>query len=113
MGGEHENVIRTNNQSVRIHESGGQVHFHVDEEGLKVSIPVAEWWKGWQSIKHHTYNNYEYIDTINNSHLYITNYTTVSESNENINIDTSMIIRKINPPNDIYTKLAKFTERNQ
>ena len=60
MGGEREteapaSVSRrpknaTEIGSVRIHESGGKVHFHADAQGLKVSCPVAKWFSAWDQI---------------------------------------------------------------
>jgi hypothetical protein len=34
----------------RIHESGGKIHFHADAQGLKVSVPVANWFSAWEGI---------------------------------------------------------------
>ena len=62
MGGEREKVIPASSSKtitasspkiitandVRIHESGGSVHLHDDKTGLKVEVPVADFWKEWQ-----------------------------------------------------------------
>jgi len=37
-----ERVLQT--QNIRQHVSGPEVHFHDDENKLKVAVPTAEWW---------------------------------------------------------------------
>ena len=35
---------------IRIHESGGEVHFHDDTAKLKVAVPVSKWFKLWDKL---------------------------------------------------------------
>ena len=37
-------------QNIRQHVSGGEVHFHVDDEGLKTAVPTAEWWNAVRQL---------------------------------------------------------------
>lgn len=48
-------------QSIRQHISAGQVHLHDDDNKLKVSIPVAEWYVIVRQLK--TMTPYTYVDT--------------------------------------------------
>jgi len=48
-------------QSIRQHISAGQVHLHDDENELKVSIPVADWYVIIRQLK--TMTPYTYVDT--------------------------------------------------
>jgi len=48
-------------QSIRQHISAGQVHLHDDDNKLKVSIPVAEWYVIVRQMK--TLKPYSYVDT--------------------------------------------------
>lgn len=34
-------------QKIRTHRANGEVHFHVDDEKLKVAVPAADAWSGW------------------------------------------------------------------
>lgn len=40
-------------QTIRFHEdpTTGQIHFHDDANGLKVGIPVADWFSAWRRIR--------------------------------------------------------------
>lgn len=35
---------------IRMHVSGGEVHFHADDVGLKCAIPAADWFSVWNQI---------------------------------------------------------------
>lgn len=35
---------------VRVHVSGGEIHFHNDIAGIKAAVPIAEWWSAWQRL---------------------------------------------------------------
>lgn len=37
-------------QRIRFHESGGEVHFHDDDRGLKCALPVARWHNLFQLV---------------------------------------------------------------
>jgi len=49
-------------QKIRFHENKGEVHFHADEDGLKVALPVAEWYKAWERLKNLRMTEYTFVD---------------------------------------------------
>jgi hypothetical protein len=49
-------------QKIRYHEKDGNVHFHLDDEGLKVNVPVADWWGAWEQLKNLRVTEWKYID---------------------------------------------------
>ena len=38
-------------QTIRFHVSGGDVHFHDDESGLKVAVPISDWYRAWELLR--------------------------------------------------------------
>lgn len=55
-------------QEIRIHESGGDIHFHDDAAGLKAAVPVAQWWKAWAGLKSGD-GDWTFVDTANSTLL--------------------------------------------
>lgn len=53
--------------NVRYHESGGQVHFHDDKNGLKVAVPVATWFGAWQKMLLSLPAEWHFADTERNT----------------------------------------------
>jgi hypothetical protein len=59
MGGKNEKTIETKVSAapgkattigkLRIHENKGEVHFHDDDNGLKVAVPSAMFWRAWNN----------------------------------------------------------------
>ena len=43
LGAEH--------QPLRVHESGGEIHFHDDANGIRVNVPVADFFSAWEVLK--------------------------------------------------------------
>lgn len=56
-------------QELRYHLNGNEVHFHADAEGIKVAIPVAEWWKAIEQARNGRVDRYRYIDHTNGTML--------------------------------------------
>jgi hypothetical protein len=58
MGGDRETFVdakRTGKEaeqigSIRVHEAAGQVHFHDDQNNLKVAVPSHEFWSAWAAL---------------------------------------------------------------
>ena len=50
-------------QSIRQHVSGSEVHFHADDDRLKVAIPTAEWWNAVRSLN--KFQSFSYVDEKN------------------------------------------------
>ncbi len=64
---------------LRIHQSGGEVHFHDDDAHLKASVPVAEWWKAWETLSKASqiYSPIVFCtDPVNNTQLKVTTAVT-------------------------------------
>lgn len=76
MGGERETVVAQKRPAktatgehtvgkIRIHESGGEVHFHDDARSLKVAIPTATWFSAWENLSCGKTKKFEYVDNVN------------------------------------------------
>lgn len=65
MGGARETTVG----GLRIHESGGCVHFHDDKAGRKVEVPVATWAKAWETLKNKAPDKWEYDNALQNTVL--------------------------------------------
>ena len=108
MGGARETVVdsvkgieRVGN--VRIHESGGQVHFHDDKNGLKVAVPAHEFWDAWNSLLGD--GKRTFIDPDKSTVLYLTNK--LGGSPNKPRISTILEIRKLEM-DPSFEKLHKF-----
>jgi len=53
---------KSTKQALRIHESGGEVHFHNDDAGLKAAVPIAAWWAAWDKLKNFQICDWSYLD---------------------------------------------------
>ena len=61
MGGKNERMI----DGIRVHESGGEVHFHDDTEGIRVAVPVADAYAAWQKLSDGLDTEFTYTDRTN------------------------------------------------
>lgn len=133
MGGEREDIIEAQRplivagktmsveveggdsdspQIIRIHEDKGEVHLHVDEEGLKVVIPSAAWWKAWERLRNPLRGEIEIFtfgDRKNNTFLHVGIYYE-GDGKGNIFMKAEMIIMKLDASHPTLAKLAKFSE---
>lgn len=55
--------------NLRVHENGGEVHFHDDDAKCKVAVPVAEMFAAWDKISDGRMAKFKYHDTINGTVL--------------------------------------------
>lgn len=78
MGGERETVVEQKATSdagvitagsIRIHESGGEVHFHDDAAGRKVAVPVAVWFERYEALLSGAVDSVRCIDPVNDTVL--------------------------------------------
>ena len=61
------------NQAIRQHMSGGQVHLHVDApQPIKVAVPVAEWYVIMRHLR--SLNTFTFVDAENKSVAYLRPY---------------------------------------
>lgn len=67
-------VVGELSQAIRFHQNptGSEIHFHVDDEKLKVALPVAEWWSAWEQVKNMRLDQYRYVDHKNGTMLELT-----------------------------------------
>jgi hypothetical protein len=97
--------------SVRYHESKSQIHFHDDDNKLKVAIPVAAWYKAWNNLLSSLPNEWHYADVDNGTALHVT--LTLKKANqkkgrEHPRLDALLHIEKIEPSEE-FAKLHKFS----
>ena len=55
----------------RIHESGGEVHFHDDQNRIKAAVPVAAMYETWDKLKDGRLKKFKHKDLTNRSVLRI------------------------------------------
>jgi hypothetical protein len=56
---------------LRIHESGGEVHFHDDDLSIKVAVPVAKMSAAWDKLSGGNKKKFKYRDPANGTELRI------------------------------------------
>ena len=85
MSGEYEKEIESkpkgkstakvdigDSQKLRVHVSGGEVHFHDDGKNkIKAAIPVAVWFAAWEKLRTLQTASWEFLDAGNDSRLSI------------------------------------------
>lgn len=114
MGGQYEDTIEKPSRSkgqagqvtvskIRIHESGGEVHFHDDDAKLKVAVPVHVWSAAWDGLRSGEQAKFGYIDTDKGTAL------TVALVADGGSVDVELAIDKVKF-GTAYEKLNKFSE---
>lgn len=120
MGGERETIgsqkieTQTGTEiigSVRYHESKGQIHFHDDKNKLKVAVPVAVWYKAWNSLLSSVPGEWNYADIDNGTIMHVS--VSLKKASEKKNrphprIDVLMQIQKVELSED-FSKLNNFS----
>jgi len=74
-------------QTIRIHESGGEVHFHNDAAGLKAVVPVTAWWAAWDKLKSLQISNWSYLDKANAIMVEVSTYEKDGKLDANVSLD--------------------------
>lgn len=94
--------------SVRIHEKPdpaipgrGKVHFHADQQGYRVAVPVAVWYSAWEKISQQP-GEWSYVDREANTAV------TVITKVVNNKIDAEISVFPITV-GDTFKVLQKFT----
>jgi hypothetical protein len=82
MGGENEQTIPKSGNggaeapiqtgTIRVHTSGGEVHFHDDASKLKAAVPVSLWYKVWEQLRSCQQRVWDYHDAQNGTLLSVT-----------------------------------------
>ncbi len=118
MGGERETNVKstpsaksgsTEVGSIRIHESGGEVHFHDDKRKLKVAVPVASWYAAVENLSSLGEHGLLFFDAKNGTSLEVHLLVTEAESGKGKpEFDVELTITQIEVADDL-AKLLKFT----
>jgi hypothetical protein len=126
MGGEHTETVTqavepsaeattspgAGRQSIEIHQKGPEVHFHDRTSGLKVAVPVADWYAAWRRLEHAEVGKGEftYFDAKEQTRLRV---TTAWNSNlaDMISLYARISIEKVERTNDVYKALQSFMRR--
>jgi len=94
-------------QKIRFHLSGSMVHFHFDEEKLKVEIPVADWWGAWQELKNLRRDSWRYVD-----HQRATMLEVTAGLGDDGKFDICPVVTKVAQGSGaIFEKLEEFTTK--
>lgn len=83
------------------------VHFHDDENGLKVAIPASTWFAAWQRLESGL-DNWQYTDLGHKTHLHVSFITTPPNPPTPAKLDVCLSIEKVELSDD-FEKLRKFT----
>jgi len=121
MGGDKETIaIQTKTTTrgetkecgkIRYHENSGEVHFHDDDNGLKVAIPSGVWYNMFLNLVKQVPHEISYPDTKNKTVLHIgTRFKKAKKlRNRPARIDLDMHIESLEI-DDRLVALQKFTE---
>jgi hypothetical protein len=88
---------------IRIHESGGEVHFHDDTTKLKAAVPVSEWFRAWQKLSSQPQRQ-QFFDPKNNTTL------VVETRFDNGAVDAVITLSQMTTGTN-FSELSKFTTR--
>ena len=126
MGGEHTETVEqpsaaqtgtttssgAGKQSIEIHQKGHEVHFHDRTSGLKVAMPVADWYAAWRRLEHAEIGKEEftYFDETEETRLRVTT-AWASDFTDVLGIYARITIEKVGRVNEAYTALRNFMRR--
>jgi hypothetical protein len=83
MGGKRETMVESGGGStstptkignIRVHDSGGQTHFHDDARGLKAAVSNAVWYEAWTDLSLPTVSGdktWAKVDHVNKSCIFV------------------------------------------
>jgi hypothetical protein len=95
-------TIEEMEQSVRVHENAGEVHFHVDDEKIKAAVPSADWYKAWEHLSAFPGEEWCYVDQKEGTILKVQSAITDGT------VDIILSVKKI-ALGDTFRELEKFT----
>ena len=103
--------IKIGKQSLRIHLSDGEIHFHNDKALLKVAVPIGDWWSAWTRLSCLNIESYSFLDVGKGTVLKVSVFK--SDADE---LDVSVEIEKMFKKAPIKTsanfnKLDKYISR--
>jgi len=95
--------LRGTNNPLRIHESGGEVHFHDDTAKLKAAVPVSAWFKAWDKLSSQP-QSWQFVDQKNQTVL------TIDTKLDNGSLDADVTLAKLAVGTN-FSALNKFTTK--
>lgn len=95
--------LRGTNNPLRIHESGGEVHFHDDTAKLKAAVPCAAWFKAWDKLSSQP-QSWQFVDQKNKTVL------TIDTKLDNGSLEADVTLSHLTVGTN-FSALAKFTTR--
>ena len=123
MGGENETIspqkVETESGvtevvgSVRYHINKSQVHFHDDNNKLKVEIPVATWYKAWSNLMTSLPSEWNYADVDKGTILHVKlslKKANPKKDRQFPQLDALLHIEKISTTEE-FNKLNKFSAK--
>ena len=103
------NVLEPSKQPIRSHiatENGKQqLHFHDDSAGIKVAVPVADWYSAWQKLSTLRTTEWQYLDIENNTLL-----TVKTGKDRHNRIEARIDIEKTEL-GTVFSKLSEYTRK--
>jgi len=120
MGGEHEvkitkapavkgAILTQFDQQVleiRIHEKGGNTHFHCDENHTKVSVRSFVWWGAWEKLATLQQQHWRSYDP--ETKCLLTVRTMLNEHTGKL--DATVFIKRVQGETDVFNSLKTFTK---
>ena len=109
MGGEKETTVKSKSDTtskigdIRIHQSGGEAHFHDDTNKLKVAMPIATWWKIWDQLRNDACKR-SWPDPVNKTTLLLETTLDQNKWDVTISITQSAVSKD-------WSKIDEFTKR--
>ena len=114
MGGERETTVAAAISKkgsakigdIRIHESKGEIHFHVDSSNFKVAVPSGVWFQAWMRLMDQG-GSFTFVDAKRNTSVIATVEVT-TDGNDKSRVDAKLLIGEIET-SDAFRTLHEFT----
>lgn len=79
-------------QPLRIHQNGGEVHFHADADGLKAAVPKADMWAIWNELQH--LGRRQYLDRVSGTLLTLVTRLTTKDGGDFVELYANLVACK-------------------
>lgn len=118
MGGELEQTIESKSfdkskdsieisSSIRTHVANSELHFHDDKKGLKVAVPIGEWWAIWNKVSTMSIKKAYYLDRKTGIKLIVEPIVDGGEFDVKITLKKTFTLLPIKT-SERFDKLAKY-----
>jgi hypothetical protein len=118
MGGERETTAPQTKKTasgleqcgtVRYHENAGEVHFHDDQNHLKVAIPSGVWYSLYQKLCAETPSQISFTDPVNGTALHASTFMKSKKKKKTTKVELEMYVEPVLVSSDLRA-LQRFTE---